>query len=456
MARQRPNILFFQTDQQRRDAAGCYGNPIVQTPNIDRLAATGIRFDNAFTCSAVCTPARGALLSGRYPHKTGMMCNPEMPSGISARLCEYTEPITPFSEPLREMGYVCHHVGKWHIGSWFESKPSDYGFGGVFYPGYGYPREHEHYLKYLKKHGANGFELKTPREGEKASRYFHEHDVPAEASIPGYLATQTIEQLKAFRQSGDKFFLSCNFWGPHIPVNIPPEYLYMYDAAEMPLPPSFRNITDNRPEIVLKAHKIWGGAGLDEEMARNIIAKYYGYVTLIDAQIGRVMAYLEDAGMLEDTVVIFSTDHGSTLGSHGLQDKGLNMYDDVYRIPMIISGPMVARQGAVVERIVSHTDLSPTFIDLAGGKVPEGYDGSPLTPYVEGDLKHTIRKEMVMEGFGHQVPFLQRSIRDLRFKYIYNTTAIDRRSRGCCGGIRRSCRSGWRPTAIRCGNGSRR
>jgi len=124
-------------------------------------------------------------------------------------------------------------------------------------------------------------------------------------------------------------------------------------------------------------------------------------------------------------VVIFSTDHGSTLGSHGLQDKGLNMYDDVYRIPMIISGPMVARQGAVVERIVSHTDLSPTFIDLAGGKVPEGYDGSPLTPYVEGDLKHTIRKEMVMEGFGHQVPFLQRSIRDLRFKYIYNTTAID-------------------------------
>jgi len=425
MPGRKPNILFLQTDQQRMDALGCYGNPIVQTPNMDRLAEQGVRFANAFTCCAVCTPARGALLSGRYPHRTGMVCNPELPSGISSRLCEYTVPVRPFSEGLHRAGYACHHVGKWHIGSWFDSKPSDYGFTGVFYPGYGYPREHKHYLRYLRTFGVGGFELKAPPEGTAARRYFNLHDVPVEASIPGYLASQTMDALRKLGKGGQPFFLACDFWGPHIPVNIPAEYLDMYKPDDMLLPPSFRNIADNRPEIVLKAHKLWGGEALSEDMVRAIVARYYGYVTLIDHQIGCVLECADSLGLLDNTVVIFTADHGSTLGTHGLQDKGLNMYDDVYRIPMIVSGPVVRKKGVVVDEIVSHIDLAPTFLSIAGARAPRSYDGRTLMPYLRGRLDHVIRDEMVMQGFGHQVPFPQRAVRDRRFKYIFNATAKD-------------------------------
>ncbi len=426
MPTRKPNILFIQTDQHQRDILGCYGNPIVRTPNLDRLAAQGVRFTNAFTCTGVCTPSRGALLSGQYPHKTGMIFNPELPGGrVGRRLCTYDQPITPYSKLLADAGYDLHHIGKWHIGSWFETKPSHYGFKGPFYPGYGYPFDHPHYNRYLAKYGQPGFVTHPARPARNTKRYFAEHRVAAEASIPGYLCSQAVNVLKRTARRDNPFLLALNFWGPHIPVRIPPEYLYLYDPDDMPLPPNLGNITDHRPAIVAKAHNCWGGKILDETMVRRIIAAYYGYVTLIDEQIGRVLAALEATGQADNTVVIFTSDHGSTLGAHGLQDKGLMMYDEAYRIPLIISGPQVARPGSRVDPFVMNLDTAATFVDLAGQPVPDVYDGKPLTPYLRGDLKHTIRREVVMEAFGHQVPFVQRVVRDTRYKYIFNTTAID-------------------------------
>ena len=419
------NILFIQTDQHRLDALGCYGNPVVQTPNIDALAEDGIRFNSAFTCTGVCTPSRGALLSGCYPHKTGMIYNPELPGGMGKRLCEYDTDITPFSRPLAKRGYECLHVGKWHIGSWFDSKPEHYGFKGVFYPGYGFPREHPHYMRHLRRFGEDGFNLARPRGGAIAARYFMEHNVPPEATVPGYLATQTIAALKRVKRSGNLFFLGLNFWGPHIPVYIPREYLTMYDPDKVPIPESRQHITDNRPEIVAIAHRLWGGSDLTETMVRRITAAYYGYVTLIDEQVGRVVAELGRLGLAENTTIVFTTDHGSTLGAHGLQDKGLNMYDEVYRIPMIISGPRVRRKGLPVDQFVMNLDLTPTFVELAGGRVPEEYDGSSLVPYIDGNLRHSIRRDVVLEAFGHQVPFPQRTVRDRRYKYICNAADKD-------------------------------
>ena len=199
----------------------------------------------------------------------------------------------------------------------------------------------------------------------------------------------------------------------------------MYDWQDMPLPPNYLNIHDNRPPIIGKMLKMWGGERLNEEIIKRIRAAYYGYVTLIDHQLQRVMDYLEKSGLAENTLVVFSADHGTTLGAHGLQDKGMAMCEEIYRIPLIVSGPMVKNKGGEVNELISNLDYSSTFVDYAGGKIPDIYHGETLRPYLEGKLKHKIRNEIVLEAFGHQMPFLQRCIRDKKYKYIFNTTTND-------------------------------
>ena len=193
----------------------------------------------------------------------------------------------------------------------------------------------------------------------------------------------------------------------------------------MPLPENRNDIADHRPEIIEKAHRLWGGHVLTEDAMRRITAAYYGYVTLIDEQLGRVFEVLESTGQAERTVIVFTTDHGSSLGDHGLQDKGLMMYDEVYHIPLIVAGPGVARPGRVYRGYTITMDLTATFADIAGARAPADYDGVSLLPIIEGRPGHRPRREIVCEAFGHQVPFVQRMIRDDRCKYIFNTTTMD-------------------------------
>ena len=433
------NILYIQTDQHRPDILGIAGNSRIQTPNLDRLAAGGILFDHAFCCTAVCTPSRGAVLSGMWPHKSGMIFNPESRASFGHRLCEYDVPVTTFAEVLRETGYHVSNSGKWHIGPRGERGSSAfYGIEGRHFDGYGYPANSKHYAAYLKKHGYGAFRTYEPRGGGvystgkpakhgglTSSGFFSEHRVKPEHSIPGYLCEDALRYLKKYNKSQEPFFHSINFWGPHVPVNIPPEYLYMYDPEDMQLSENNRNITDNRAAIHEISHRMWGGVNLDEHSQKRIIAAYDGYVSLIDAQLGRVLDYLDKSGLSEQTMIIFTSDHGTTLGAHGSQDKGLNVYDEVYRIPMIINGPLVQKPGSRVSSFISNLDLTPTFVELAGASVPESYDGFSLMPYIEGNMRHVVRKEIIGEAFGHQIPCPQRFIRDKRFKYIFNAVDHD-------------------------------
>ncbi len=436
------NILYIQTDQHRPDILGIAGNNRVKTPNLDKLAKSGILFDHAFCCTAVCTPSRGAVLSGMWPHRSGMVCNPEMRASFGHRLCEYDVPVTTFADVLNKKGYKVSNSGKWHIGPYHGKTGTSkhYGIEGKHFDGYGYPANSKHYLSYLKKHGYKGFETKEAKGGGvysagKPSKgagkgtagvgFFSEHRVKPEYSIPGYLCDDAINYLKKYKKSDKPFFHMINFWGPHVPVNIPPEYLYMYDPKDMKLSENNRNICDNRATIHEISHRMWGGKNLDEWSQKRIIAAYYGYVSLIDAQLGRVLDYLEKSGLAENTTIIFTSDHGTTLGAHGSQDKGLNVYDEVYRIPLIIAGPQVKKPGSVVNSFISNLDLTPTFVELAGAKVPDSYDGHSLIPYINGKTKHVIRKEIIGEGFGHQIPYPQRFIRDKRFKYIFNAVDHD-------------------------------
>ena len=152
------NILVLFVDQQRWDCLGCYGNPVVRTPNIDRLAQNGVRFTNAFTPTAVCTPARTSLQTGRWAHKTGVMHNTAWGS-LTGGVKNPPPAAQFFSDSLAGKGWQLAHIGKWHIGT-EQNKPAAHGYDNLpFYPDYGYPANHPHYLAYLKKHGVDGFNL---------------------------------------------------------------------------------------------------------------------------------------------------------------------------------------------------------------------------------------------------------------------------------------------------------
>jgi len=414
------NIVLILADQHRADCLGCYGNPIVRTPNIDALAGRGVRFTHAFTPSAICTPARASIQTGLAPRNHGLLFNWEF-QHCRGGLRNLPPEVRFFSQGLCEAGWNCAHVGKWHIGD--VHRPADYGYEGIHYPGYGYPADHEHYLSYLREVGVSGFELsREVRVGLCRSAM---QAGPQEASVPGYLAHQTIEFIERFAAADRPFFISCNFWGPHTPFLLPRKHFEMYDDAVDAIEPwpNFDCPLDDKPAVLRRQGRLWGSDGLTPRTLAEQIAKCYGCISLIDEEAGRILAALEAAGELDRTLVVYTSDHGSMLGSYRMWDKGYGMYDATWRVPMIVSSPSLS--GRTSDAFVSLLDLAPTFLAAAGCERREGSDGVSLLPLLTGKCDAVREDHILCEGYGHQIPFWQRMVRTRTAKYIYNPTDRD-------------------------------
>ncbi len=414
------NILVLFADQHRQDCLGCYGNPVVQTPNLDRLARNGIRFTNAFTPAPVCTPARTCVETGQWAHKHRLIYNGNLFGGLNE-----PDPNTRFfSVSLKEKSWQLSHIGKWHIGT-AKNKPSAYGYDEeVFYPGYGYPSTHPHYLDYLKTQGVDGFRLiEEIRDPSGLRQYAGLQEGPQSASIPAYLANQTIDTIKRYARNDQPFFIGCNFWGPHAPFNITRKHYEMYTGADIKPWPNFDCDLSDKPGVITRYGEYWKTSWFSEETLPMLIGKGYGYISLIDEEIGRILKTLEEVGELDRTLILYTVDHGSSDGSYRYWDKGFGMYDCITRIPMIASHPSI-RTG-VSETFVSLIDLAPTFLDLAGCQVPEGTDGLSLLPALRGGSLPGRDEHIVTESFGHQRPFYQRMVRTKHTKYIFNPEDLD-------------------------------
>jgi len=417
------NILVLFVDQQRQNCLGCYGNDVVQTPNLDRLARNGIRFTNAYTPAPVCTPARTSLQCGLWPHKHGLTFN----TGNFRTKGGLNDPRPEtrfFSETLKEKGWRNAHVGKWHIGT-EPNKPAKRGYEDLpYYPGYGYPAKHPHYVEYLKKQGVNGFNLLWERRDPTGYRHYAGlQEGPQSASIPAYLASQTVEVLERYAEGDEPFFVSCNFWGPHAPYNITREHLYMYRGKNIEPWPNWDCDLSDKPGVITRYGEYWKTGWFNEKDLSEMIGEYYGYITLIDEEIGRILKTLEDAGKLEETLIVYSADHGSSVGSYRYWDKGFGMYDCITRIPLIVSHPSI--KPGVSDAFVTLLDLAPTFLESAGLDVPENMDGTSLMPILTGREKSVREDFIITEHHGHQMPFWQRMVRTPRFKYVYNPTSRD-------------------------------
>jgi len=360
----KPNVLIIFPDQLRWSAVGCYGNSVIHTPNIDRLAAGGVRFVNAFSNFPVCSPARSILLSGRYARSNGLYGNQDNPASPGRP----TNRDTTIAETLAGAGYTTALVGKWHLAP----QPQTLGFAESLRPFF----RHRYYKQtFFKNEGKpyiyQGF---SP---------FHETDA----------AVKFISEHKH-----KPFFLFLSLGPPHMPLDqIPDKYRKMYDPAKVPIRPNA--VIDGKPAYDEEWFKIYMFDFLYYENVetfkgklppgmnlRHLTALYYAQTTVVDDCVGRVLDALKKAGLEKDTIVLFTTDHGDLLGSHGLFNKNTH-HEESIRIPMIVRYPRKFKPRPIDKQIVSLVDVMPTLLEICAIKTPASVQGTSVAAVLAGRRK---------------------------------------------------------------------
>lgn len=411
----RPNYLLIFTDQQRYDTVGVNGAETCRTPVLDALAAEGANFTHAFTPTGLCTPARASLLTGSYPHKHRLLNNLHEEDAIHRDLPDGT---VTFSQLLHDHGYRLGYLGKWHAGT--TKGPRDWGFHDL-------PLQHDDAADVYEEMGGDvRVEDKIHLTlGDEQVVVAGVEQLDVGQTLSARLADTAIEQLRDYAErarNGTPFFLRVDFPGPHHPYIVPEPYASMYDPADVRLPRSFDQETfEDKPVMHRKLPRLRGVADFDADTWRVLIARYWGFVTLIDEQIGRILEAMEDLGLTDDTAVFSSTDHGDMIGAHRMFNKGAAMYDDVYRIPLIARWPGLTPPGTVSSSFARSLDLMPTFLEGAGIAVPEHIDGRSLVPLLRGEEPDDWPDDVLAEYHGDEWGlYTQRMLRTHDHKYVHN------------------------------------
>ena len=398
--RQRPNILFFFTDDQRFDTIRALGNEQVVTPTLDSFVRAGVTFTHAHimggSCGAVCMPSRAMLLTGRTLYHLDQQGQSIPPEHVL------------LGEALRRAGYVTFGTGKWHNGPEAHARSFTTGaeifFGGM---------EDHWNVPACRFDPTGSYEplkpfVRDPFVSNEVEYRLSDHVTPGKHSSDLF-AEATVDFLNA-HDPERPFFAYVAFMAPHDPRTMPREYLEMYDPEKITLPPNFlpEHPFDNgelrvRDELLAP----WPRT---PELIRRHIAEYYAMISHVDAQIGRVLAALRARGLAERTIVVFAGDNGLALGQHGLMGKQ-NLYDHSVRVPLMMAGPGLP-QDERREAYCYLSDIYPTLCELADVPIPETVEGQSLVPAIQ-DPTERGRDVLLCAYRG-----LQRSARDRRHKLI--------------------------------------
>jgi arylsulfatase A-like enzyme len=418
----KPNILWIGVDELRFDTPGCNGNTICRTPSIDRLASEGVRFTNAYTTCCLCTPARASMLTGLFAFKHGMGTNCDLYHALAREL---PNPDMLLHYRLQKAGYRCGFVGKWHMGA--KKGPADYGFEGMSLGGYGDITNYEGFRSYLQKAGLSYGPVEDPIYGNPNSKTLlaGRWDGPVESTPAHYLAEYTIDMLNRFASNGRPFFIDCQFWGPHAPHLPSREFAGRHDRQAIQPWVNFKDDMAGKPASVRRFRSdFYRALPADWNGWREIVGLYYDYTSMIDQQIGRILARLGELGLADNTIVVFEADHGDMAGSHGLFDKGY-MYQEAFRIPMIVRWPRVFRGGRACDEMVYNMDIFPTLLDVLG-MPDEKLDGKSFLAALQGKPMPNARDAIYLEFHGIRYLYSQRALvtKD-GSKYIFNAGDFD-------------------------------
>ena len=399
---ERPNLLFMYADQDRADVLGCAGNEVVVTPNIDHLAAEGVRFDHAWTEGPICQPARASMLCGRYPSDHGVLgnfagdCQPEWDT---------------FPRRLQQAGYRTATIGKTHFDAWpMGAEPGTPPPSDEFVGSFGFDHVVEEfdryvhvgdqptpYMRFLSEHGA----LETYR--QVISDNFRGGDrhwnaatspLPQELDLTSFLADEA--QSWIGRQQADTpWFLHLSFVQPHVPLIGDPIWSDHYAGAQIERTARTEPMTDNAAWAqhlgFMRRHS--HSELLSDEFVLAGARQYYAMVSLIDQRVGDLLDQLERSGQLDNTWIVYCADHGEMLGDHGVMAK-MNFYRSSVRVPLIVRPP-----GGVAGRVVSDPvqafDVAATLLDAGGASPLEHASARSLVPHVDGDPGDDRRRQAV-------------------------------------------------------------
>jgi len=375
----RPNFVFFLTDDQRWDGMSCAGNPILKTPNMDRIAAGGVRFENMFVTNSLCGPSRACYLTGQYTHNHGVRRN-----GQALSLRHKT-----FPEMMKEAGYETAFIGKWHNFDLGRDRGFDYHFG-------------------FKGQG----------------RYYNpiiSEDYGPEKEYPGHVTDiLTDKAIDYLNEKHDKpFCLLLWFKAPHRSFNPAERFKSLYADKVIPEPENYHDEYKTRPDAVKNANMKIGDFD-DVPDYQTFVKDYYRCLAGVDENVGRVLDTLAQKGLEENTAVLYAGDNGFFIGEHHFFDKRF-MYEESIRVPLLFKYPKLVKPGRVKSEMALNVDIAPTILELAGVSVPENMDGASLKPVLEG--KNTgWRKDFLYEYYEYPGPHsgrMNRGIRTDRWKYIH-------------------------------------
>jgi len=387
----RPNILWIMLDDGRADAVGCYGKPWARTPHLDKLAARGVRFETAVVQNPVCVPSRKSMKSGHYPHTFGLTAMGK-PAATPPSYVKKAREVPNLLKAWDAIDMAPINIGKTHAYRQGWSRKQDV---GPAFDVLGRPRT-EAVKQRLEKAGSQYPEVVTKTHGWAIGGTVPFAPEEISTSKLGDLALETLKGLSA---KDEPFFLRVSFHAPHVPCRVPKEYMIDPETIDLPLPSAEE--LQSKPRFEREQLHIYAGApDLTLEKIKIARGTYYGMVSLVDTQVGRLVEHLRKAGQLDNTIIAFNSDQGFQLGEHGLWKKRV-FYEQNVKVPLILSCPALLPKGKTITEPVEMIDFIPTLMEMCGLEVPASIDGRSLLPLIRGDV--TEWREAVFSEIDHSM-----------------------------------------------------
>jgi len=392
-----PNVLFIAIDDLNT-RLGCYGVDHVSSPNIDRLARSGVRFHRAYCQYPSCGPSRTSVLTGLRPNTTGMTHNRMFFRDLTPNVVTLPQLFMKNGYFTARVGKIYHQANPTHIGT---SGPDDPASWHKVVNPRGRDKDEEHLLT-----------VYTPQLPLPDQMCYLKAEGADEEQTDGKVVDETIRLLKRHRE--EPFFIAAGLYRPHIPYIAPRKYFELYELEKTSLPKLPTDYRRRVPPAALASTSEWPNFGTTERQARECILAYDACVSFVDAQLGRLLAALDSLDLRKNTIVVLWGDHGYHLGEHGLWRKN-SLFEESARAPLIIDAPGIEPKHSDCERIVEFVDIYPTLAELAGLKAPEDLDGVSLVKLLTNPKARWNRPAFIQTTFREAPGF---SVRTERWRYV--------------------------------------